>query len=164
MISCFTNIVYSSNLRKKTPDVDKYLRGKESVTNVECMCQTCLIYLSKNKVSPCAIVNGMQFPHKPALSDLNELECRLLSLRITLKKLMQAPRGKQLNIHGNIVNVPADVSSIISMLPWLPHEIATIRVNLKLFELQNKSSALSLTVRPNTVIKAASWLLINSDL
>ena len=77
---------------------------------------------------------------------------------------MQAPRGKQLNIHGNIVNVPADVSSIISMLPWLPHETATIRVNLKLFELQNKSSALSLTVRPNTVIKAASWLLINSDL
>ena len=155
--------MYSSNLRKKTPDVDKYLRGKESVTNVECMCQTCLIYLSKNKVSPCAIVNGMQFPHKPALSDLNELECRLLSLRITLKKLMQAPRGKQLNIHGNIVNVPADVSSIISMLPLLPHETAIIKVNLKQ-KLQYKSSALLLTVRPNTVIKAASWLLNNSDL
>ena len=76
---------------------------------------------------------------------------------------MQAPRGKQLNIHGNIVNVPADVSSIISMLPLLPHETAIIKVNLKQ-KLQYKSSALLLTVRPNTVIKAASWLLNNSDL
>ena len=50
---------------------------------------------------------------------------------------MQAPRGKQLKIHGNIVNVPANVAS----------EAATIKVNLKR-KLQYKSSALSLNVRP----------------
>ena len=88
----------------------------------------------------------MQFPHKPPFFDLNELECRLIALRIAFQKLMQAPRGKQLKIRGNIVNVPADVSSTVGMLPRLPEETATIKVNLKR-RLQYKSSALSLTVR-----------------
>ena len=36
--------------------------------------------LSKNKVPPCAVVNGMKFPPKPAFFFyLNELECRLLA-------------------------------------------------------------------------------------
>ena len=43
----------------------------------------------------------------------------------------EALRGKQLNMYGNIVNVSADVSSNISMLQLLPHETATIKVNLK---------------------------------
>lgn len=43
----------------------------------------------------------------------------------------KALRGKQLNMYGNIVNVSADVSSTISMLQLLPHETATIKVNLK---------------------------------
>ena len=43
---------------------------------------------------------------------------------------MQAPRGRQLKIHGNIVNVPADVNNTVSMLPRLPRETATIKVNL----------------------------------
>ena len=61
----------------------------------------------------------MVFPDKPDFFDLNELECRLLAPRIALQKLMQAPRGKQLKILGNIVNVPADVSHTVSMLPRL---------------------------------------------
>ena len=44
---------------------------------------------------------------------------------------MQAPRGKQLKINGNIVNVPADVANTVSMLPRLPSETSTIKVNLK---------------------------------
>lgn len=67
----------------------------------------------KNKIPPCAIVNGMVFPEKPTFFDLNELECRLLAPRIAFQKLMQAPRGKQLKIHGNVVNVPADVCSTV---------------------------------------------------
>lgn len=56
---------------------------------------------------------------------------RLLALRISFQKLIQALRGKQLNMYGNIVNVSADVSSTISMLQLLPHETATIKVNFK---------------------------------
>ena len=36
--------------------------------------------LPVNKVPPCAIANGMKFPEKPNFFDLNELECRLLSM------------------------------------------------------------------------------------
>ena len=107
-----------------------------------------------NKVPPCAAINGMKFPVKPSFFDLNELECRLLAPRITFQKLMQAPRGKQLKINGNIVNVPADVANTVSMLPRLPSETSTIKVNLKR-RLQYKSSALSLNVRPHKVAEGA---------
>ena len=82
----------------------------------------------------------MKFPAKPLFFDLNVLECRLLVPRIAFQKLMQAPRGKQLKINGNIVNVPADVANTVSMLPSLPSETSTIKVNLKR-RLQYKSSA-----------------------
>ena len=66
-------------------------------------------YLIKNKVPSCAAVNGMKFPNKPAFFDLTELKYRLLASRLAFRKLMQAPRGKQFKINGNIVNVPVDV-------------------------------------------------------
>ena len=112
----------------------------------------------KNKVPPCSIANGMAFPVKPDFFDLNELECRLLAPRIAFQKLMQAPRGRQLKIHGNIVNVPADVTHTVSILPRLQNQTATIKVNLKQM-LKFKSSALSLNVRPYKVFEAANWLI-----
>ena len=62
-----------------------------------------------------------------------------------------------------IINVPADVASTVSMLPRLPSEAATIKVNLKR-KLQYKSSALSLNVRPHKVVQEADWLMRNSNL
>ena len=73
----------------------------------------------------------MQFPTKPGFFDLNELECRLLAPRPAFQKLMQAPRGRQFKIHGNVVNIPAEVSDTVNMLPRLPSETGTIKVNLK---------------------------------
>lgn len=87
--------------------------------------------MSKKKKPSCAIVNGMQCLCKPLFFDLNDLERRSLALRISFQKPIQALRGKQLNMYGNIVNVSADVSSTISMLQLLPYETATIKVNLK---------------------------------
>ena len=120
-------------------------------------------YLKKNKVPPLAAVNGMQFPIKLDCFDVNELQWRLLAPRLAFQKLMQAPRGKQLKITGNVVNVPADVSSTVNLLPRLGNETGTIKVKLKR-RLQYKSSALSLNVRPHKVIQAARWLMENSDL
>ena len=105
----------------------------------------------------------MQFPTKPTFFDLNELECRLIAPRLAFKKLMQAPRGKQFKISGNVVNVPADMTNTVSMLPRLPHDTGTIKVNLKR-RLQYKRSALSLNVRPYKVVQAALWLVDNSSL
>ena len=69
--------------------------------------------LKKSKVPPCAIANGMRFLEKPDFFDLNELECRLTAPRLAFQKIFQAPRGGQLKIMGNVVNVPADVSSTL---------------------------------------------------
>lgn len=71
---------------------------------------------------------------------------------------MQAPRGRQLKIHGNIVNVPADVTNTISILPQLQSQTSTIKINLKR-KLQYKSSAMSYKV-----VEAAKWNISNSSL
>ena len=71
----------------------------------------------------------MQFATKPEFFDLNELECRLLAPRLAFEKVIQAPRGRQFRIH--VVNVPAEVSDTVSMLPRLPTETGTTKVNLK---------------------------------
>ena len=123
----------------------------------------CHNYLVKDKVPPSAILKGMQFPTKPGFFDLNELECRLLAPRLAFQKLMQAPRGRQFKIHENVVNIPAEVSDTVNMLPRLPSETGTIKVNLKR-KLQYKSSALSLNIRPHKVVQAANWLVSNSSL
>ena len=69
---------------------------------------------------------------------------------------MQAPRGKQLKITGNVSNVPADVpadaTSTVNLLPRLENETGTIKVKLDCRFHDYKSSALSLNVRPHKVI------------
>jgi hypothetical protein len=43
------------------------------------------------------------------LSDLNQLEVHLISLRIPFMKMVALPCGKQRAIHGPAVNVPTDM-------------------------------------------------------
>ena len=141
----------------------KHLQNITSVDKKEWICRSCNEYLKKNKVPPRAVTNGMKFPERPNFFYLNELECKLLAPRLAFQKIMQAPRGRQLKINGNVVNVPADVNTTVNMLPRLPHENGTIKVQLKR-KLQYNSSALSLNVRPHKVIQAAFWLANNSAL
>ena len=142
------SVVNACKLRESQLDSANYLCNKISLDDKDWICRTCNNYLMKNKLPPYAIANGMGFPMKPEFFDLNELECRLLAPRIAFQKLMQVPRGRQLKIHGNIVNVPADFAHTVTMLPRLHSETATIKVNLKR-KLQYKSSVLSLNVRPD---------------
>ena len=103
----------------------------------------------------------MSFPAKPDFFDLNELECRMLAPRLAFQKLLQAPRGNQFKIKGNVVNIPADVNNTVNILPQLPQESGTIKIHLKR-QLEYESSALSLNVRPNKLLQAANWLATNS--
>ena len=45
---------------------------KKSFDDLEWLCNSCHKYLKKNKVSPQAAINGLQFPKKPEFIDLNE--------------------------------------------------------------------------------------------
>ena len=132
------SVVPAATLKENNPDVQKRLLNRKSVDNIEWLCRTCNKHLKNNKVPPCATINGIQFPEKPSFFNLNELECRLLAPRHAFLKLMQAPKGKQLKIHGNIVNVPADVANTVNMLPRLPNQTSAIKVNIKR-RLQYKS-------------------------
>ncbi|PFX12197.1 hypothetical protein AWC38_SpisGene23881 [Stylophora pistillata] len=48
---------------------------------------------------------------------------------VFMNRKSYAPRGRQFKIHGNVVNVPAEVSETMNMLPRLPSETGTM--NLK---------------------------------
>ena len=54
---------------------------------------------------------------------LNELECRMLAPRLAFQKLLQAPRGNQLKVKGNVVNVPANVNNTVNMLLRLQKKV-----------------------------------------
>ena len=87
----------------------------------------------------------------------------MLAPRLAFQKLKQAPRGSRLKIKGNVVNVPADVNNTVNVLPRLPQESGTIKIQLK-WRLQYKSSTSSLNVRPSKILQAANWLATNSAL
>ena len=157
------SVLNADKLRKSNCNIHKYLCNMKSVDNKEWVCRTCHSHLINNKIPPCAIANGIKFPDRPDFFDLNELECRLLAPRIAFQKLMQAPRGRQCKIHGNIVNVPADVGNTVTVLPHLQSQTGTVKINLKK-KLHYKSSAFSLNARPFKVIHAAQWLINNSAL
>ena len=108
------SVSLADRLRLVNPEITKYLQNIKSVDDIKWIFQTCNNHLKKGRVPPCAIANGMQFPEKPSFFDLKELECRLIAPRLAFQKIFQAPRGGQLKITGNIVNVPADVNSTVS--------------------------------------------------
>jgi len=73
----------------------------------------------------------MNFPAKPGCLNFTPLEERLKSLCISFMQIIlcELPRGGQLSIHGNVVNVLADVNSVT--LPKPINESQTIPIKLK---------------------------------
>ena len=85
------------------------VRSIKTVNNKEWICKQCKTYLMESKVPPCSIGNDFRFPAIPnELHGLTKLEERLISPRIPFMQIKELPRGGQLAVHGNIVNVPAD--------------------------------------------------------
>ena len=78
----------------------------------------------------------MGFPYKPDVLNFTSLEERLISPRIPFMQIRELPRGGQLSIHGNIVNVPTDVNSTVHCLPRPIDESQTIPIKLKVTWLQ----------------------------
>ena len=78
-------------------------------------------------------------------------------------QIRELPRGGQLSIHGNVVNVPADVNSIVNTLPRPTNESQTIPIKLKR-KLSYKHHYLFQNVRPRKVLEAAKYLVETSEL
>ncbi|XP_071176458.1 uncharacterized protein [Mytilus edulis] len=105
----------------------------------------------------------MGFPQKPKELNLYPLEERLLSLRIPFMQIRQLPRGGQLSVKGNVVNVPVEVQPTINSLPHTIEKSGTISVKLKK-KLEFKKCDFSENVRPFAVICALHYLMRTSEL
>ncbi|CAC5368407.1 unnamed protein product [Mytilus coruscus] len=105
----------------------------------------------------------MGFPQRPKELNLYPLEERLLSLRIPFMQIRQLPRGGQLSVKGNVVNVPVEVQPTINSLPHTLEKSGTISVKLKK-KLAFKKCDFSENVRPFAVICAFHYLMRTSDL
>ncbi len=140
------------------------LTGLKSIDNTEWICSTCHSNLKAGKLPTCAKASKMTFPEKPdVLKDLTPLEERLISPRIPFMQVRELPRGGQLSIHGNVVNVPADVNSTVSVLPRPINESQTIPIKLKR-RLGYKHHYQFQNVRPSKVLDAAQYLVRTSEL
>lgn len=127
------------------------------------ICCMCLKYVKNGKMPPCCIANGLEFPTIPEELKLTKLEERLVSPRLVFMQLREMPRGGQINLKGNIVNVPADVNNTVRQLPRMLDDSETIAVKFKR-KLCYKHHVSYEKVRPNKVMEAAKWLVQNSPL
>ena len=100
---------------------------------------------------------------KPQCLNLTPSEKRVISPRIPFMQIRELPRGGQLSIHGNVVNVPADVNSTVSTLPGSIDESQTIPIKLKR-RLSYKHYYQFQNVRPRRVLKAAKYFVETSEL
>lgn len=107
------------------------LTGFKTVNDTEWICHTCHINLKAGKIPSFAVVNGMGFPEKPPDLNITELEERLISPRIPFMQLVEKPRGRQKSLLGNVVNVPPDVNSTVTVLPRTLADSETIQVKFK---------------------------------
>ena len=143
--------------------VQSCITGVKSVNNTEWICNTCHLNIKQGKLPQCSKANGMGFPDKPSVLDLTPLEERLISPRIPFMQIRELPRGGQLSIHGNVVNVPSDVNSTVHTLPRLISDSQTVPIKLKR-RLSYKHHYQFQNVRPKKVLEAAQYLVTTSEL
>ena len=128
------------------------------------ICKTCDLALMRGKMPIQAKANGLSLDKVPqALSDLNSLELRLISMRIPFMKMIALPRGQQRCIHGPAVTIPANLSSICDLLPRLPSESQLIPMKLKR-KLKYKGHYMYEYVCPAKLYTALQWLKSQNNL
>ena len=132
--------------------------GKLSFDNKEWMCISCTTSIRKKKLPVLAYKNGMCFPDKPTVLELNSLEERLVAPVNPFMQLRELPSGGQVSIKGNVVNVPSDNVQTVTTLPRRLSESGTIPVKLKR-RLRYKSHYMYENVRPEQCLEAVKYLL-----
>ena len=144
------------------------LKVKECTTGTlfkgkEWLCSTCTRHLKENRIPPISHANGMKFLKIPDELALVQMEERCLALRQPFFQIRELPSGGQKSIKGNVVNVPMDVSKTINQLPRNLSDTETIGIKFKK-KLAYKKSDYCENIRPQVVIRAAKYLIANSEL
>ena len=170
--TCCDQLWYKSSVTKCNPNLykmcsdnilDVCVTGVKRINDTEWICSTCHSNLKDGKLPSCAKANKMTFSDKPEVLNLTVLEERLISPRIPFMQIRELPSGGQLSIHGNVINVPANVNSTVSVLPRPVSESQTIPIKLKR-RLSYKHHYQFQNIRPSKVLDAAKYLVQTSEL
>jgi len=163
----YKHSVYSLNIAKYQRTPQCAANAKKCLSHVDLsrtswICGTCHQRLLRGSIPAQALCNKMHLPTIPlALADLTDLEARLVARRILFMKIFRLPRGAHQGIKGSVVNVPADVTKIASVLPRIPSQCALIALKLKR-DLRYKSAVSQQTIRPHRVLEALEYLILNN--
>ena len=137
---------------------------QRSVNQEVWICQTCHRTLKRGKMPAQAKANNLYLAViPPELPDLNELETRLICLRIPFMKMVSLAVGKQKKISGPAVNVPTDLKPVCRILPRLPSQTQLVTMKLKR-KLCYKTHHYQGYVLPDKVMTALQWLKTNNPL
>lgn len=126
------------------------------------MCHTCNQHLQKGKIPDCASCN-LYFPQlPPELDGLNDMEERLIGLRIPFMKWKTLRHGQK-SLHGGVVNIPSDLSKIQLALPRYMSEASIVSVFLKR-RLRDKGEYKKGQIRPEKVRLALQYLVTHETI
>jgi hypothetical protein len=92
------------------------------------------------------------------LKTLTELEERLISPRIPFMVIRSLGSCKQFGLKGNLVNVPMNVDTNVSVLPRSFSDTHTIQLKL-MRQMKNKNVFMYETIRPKVVHTAIKYLV-----
>ena len=138
--------------------------GKKSFHNKEYICKTCKFKLLKGQVPCQAVSNKLGVDDvPPKMKCLEKLEQILAAQRIMFEKIVIMPKGQQRKIKGAICNVPVDCDNTCKLLPRPAENSGIIMLKLKR-KLDFRSHVYFQAVRPDIVLNALNWLLVNNPL
>ena len=144
--------VFSSEHKRVSPNGKMYV------------CKTCHSALSRGNMPILPKANGLELSKiPPELSFLNEIEARLISLRVPFMKMVALPCGKQRSIHGPVDNVPTKIDNVCTVLPRLPSQSELIPLKFKR-KLVYKGHYMYGYVTPEKLLNALKWLKANNPL
>ncbi|CAF4391999.1 unnamed protein product [Rotaria socialis] len=145
-----------TNKGLKKEFIDTVCCLKNTIIN---LCATCRKDIILNKVPTLCLSNGLAFYEIPnCLKILTELEERLISPRIPFMVIRSLGSCKQFGLKGNLVNVPMNVDTNVSILPRSFSDTHTIQLKL-MRQMKNKNAFMYETIRPKVVHTAVKYLV-----
>ena len=123
------------------------------------LCVTCRKHILLNKVPDLCLSNGLAFYEIPdCLKILPELKERLISPRIPFMVIRSLGYFEQFGLKGNLVNVPVNVDTNVSILPRTFSDTQTIQLKL-MRQMKNKNAFMYQAIRPKVVHIAVKYLV-----
>ncbi|CAF1405512.1 unnamed protein product [Rotaria sordida] len=165
--SCCGGLWFEYSIREYTVEMLTNKGLKAEFINTVCylkhavikLCVTCRKDIVLGKIPNLCLSNGLAFYEVPdCLKILTELEERLISPRIPFMVIRTLGFCKQFGLKGNLVNVPMNVDTNVSILPRSFSDTHTIQLKL-MRQMKNKNAFMYETIRPKVVHTAIKYLV-----